>query len=182
MAENVLALKVVLADGQLISTGSRARKSSSGYDLTHLFIGAEGTLGLITELTLKLVGQPESISAAICSFSSVGSAVETVIATIQMGIPMARIELVDAATSKTFNKYSGMNMPELPHLLVEFHGSEMECKEQSTRFGELVTEFGGSGFKWATKPEDRNQLWQIRHDAYYSILESKPNNMLHPCF
>ena len=174
MADNVLALKVALADGQLISTGSRARKSSSGYDLTHLFIGAEGTLGLITELTLRLVGQPESISAAICSFSNVQSAVETVIGTIQMGIPMARIELVDAATSKTFNKYSGMNMPELPHLLVEFHGSEIECKEQSTRFGELVTDFGGSDFKWSTKPEDRNQLWQIRHDAYYSILESQP--------
>lgn len=176
MADNVLALKVILADGHEIKTGSRARKSSAGYDLTHLFIGSEGTLGLISELTLKLVGQPEVISAAICSFSDIRSAVDTVITTIQMGIPMARIELVDAATARTFNSYSGMNMPELPHLLVEFHGSKVETTEQSKRFGEIVTDMGGSDFKWSTKPEDRNKLWQIRHDAYYSILNSRPGS------
>ena len=176
MADNVLALKIILADGQEIKTGSRARKSSAGYDLTHLFVGSEGTLGLISELTLKLVGQPEIISAAICSFLDIRSAVDTVITTIQMGIPMARIELVDASTARTFNNYSGMNMPELPHLLVEFHGSKIETTEQSKRFGEIVAEMGGSDFKWSTKLEDRNKLWQIRHDAYYSILNSRPGS------
>ncbi len=173
MADNVMGLEVVLADGRIIRTGSRARKTSAGYDLTHLFVGSEGTLGLITELTLKLQGQPEAISAGICAFPDMHSAVNCVMMTIQMGIPMARIEFVDAATALAFNAYSGGDMPAQPHLLVEFHGSDAAVAEQSERFGELVSDHGGSDFKWATKTEDRNALWQLRHDGYYAILASR---------
>ncbi len=173
MADNVIALEVVLADGRIIRTGSRARKTSAGYDLTHLFVGSEGTLGLITELTLRLHGQPEAVSAGICAFPDMNSAVNCVMDTIQMGIPMARIEFVDAATTRAFNAYAGRDMPELPHLLVEFNGSEAAVAEQSTRFGEIVAEHGGADFDWATKPEDRNALWALRHDGYYAILASR---------
>ena len=170
MRNNVLALEVVLADGRIIRTGSRARKSSAGYDLTALFVGAEGTLGVITELTLRLQGQPEAVSAAICSFDAIGDAVNAVIATIQMGIPMARIEFIDAETTRACNAYSKADMPEAPHLMVEFHGSDAGVTEQATRFGEIVTEMGGSGFKWSAKPEERRTLWDMRHKAYYACL------------
>ncbi|MCY4333116.1 MAG: FAD-binding protein [Litoreibacter sp.] len=173
MADNIRGLEVVLADGRIIRTGSRARKTSAGYDLTHLFVGAEGTLGLITELTLKLQGQPEAVSAGICAFPDMESAVNCVMETIQMGIPMARIEFVDAATTLAFNAYAGRDMPAQPHLLVEFNGSDQAVTEQSERFGEIVAEHGGSEFEWATKTEDRNALWQLRHDGYYAILASR---------
>ncbi|MEM7471383.1 MAG: FAD-linked oxidase C-terminal domain-containing protein [Pseudomonadota bacterium] len=173
MADNVRALEVVLADGRIIRTGSRARKTSAGYDLTHLFVGAEGTLGLITELTLKLQGQPEAISAGICAFPDMDAAVNCVMETIQMAIPMARIEFVDAATTQAFSAYSGRHMPAQPHLLVEFNGSDQAVTEQSRRFAEIVSDHGGSDFEWATKTEDRNALWQLRHDGYYAILASR---------
>ncbi|AXX97440.1 FAD-binding oxidoreductase [Profundibacter amoris] len=170
MRDNVLALEVVLADGRVIRTGSRARKSSAGYDLTALFVGAEGTLGIITELTLRLHGQPEAISSAVCSFDDIGDAVNAVIATIQMGIPMARIEFIDADTTRACNAYSGTDMPEVPHLLVEFHGSDAGVAEQAERFGEIVQDMGGTGFKWSAKTEERNALWDMRHKAYYACV------------
>jgi D-lactate dehydrogenase (cytochrome) len=170
MRDNVMGLEVVLADGRIIRTGSRARKSSAGYDLTALFTGAEGTLGLITELTLKLQGQPEAISSAICAFDDIDNAVQAVIATIQTGIPMARIEFIDAETTRACNAYSGETMPEPPHLMVEFHGSDAGVAEQAERFGEIVADMGGTGFRWATKTEDRNALWDMRHKAYYACL------------
>jgi len=174
MRDNVLGLEVVLADGRIIKTGSKARKSSAGYDLTALFVGAEGTLGIITALTLKLHGQPEAISAAVCSFDDIDAAVSTVIATIQMGIPMARIEFVDAATTRAFNGYANADMPEKPHLMLEFHGSPTGVAEQASRFGEIVAETGGHDFKWTEKPEDRAKLWDMRHKAYYATLSLKP--------
>ncbi len=170
MRDNVLALQVVLADGRIIRTGSRARKSSAGYDLTALFVGAEGTLGIITELTLRLHGQPEAISSAVCSFDDIGNAVNAVITTIQMGIPMARIEFIDEDTARACNAYSGTDMPEMPHLLVEFHGSDAGVAEQAERFGEIVQDMGGTGFKWSAKTEERNALWDMRHMAYYACL------------
>jgi len=170
MRDNVRALEVVLADGRIIRTGSRARKSSAGYDLTSLFVGSEGTLGLITELTLKLQGQPEAVASAICAFDAIEDAVSTVITTIQMGIPMARIEFVDSATATAFNIYAGANMPEVPHLLVEFHGSDTSASEDARRFGEIVDDMGGKGFEWSTKEEDRRALWAMRHNAYYACL------------
>ena len=174
MRDNVLALEVVLADGRVIRTGTAARKSSAGYDLTALFVGAEGTLGLITELTLRLQGQPEAVSAAVCAFPAIGPAVEAVIATIQSGIPMARIEFVDAATVAAFNARDHAGMPEQPHLLVEFHGSPAAVAEQAERFGEIVAEAGGEGFRWASRPEDRAALWRMRHNAYYACLALRP--------
>ncbi|MDE3238302.1 MAG: FAD-binding protein [Paracoccaceae bacterium] len=174
MRDNVLGLEVVLADGRVIRTGTAARKSSAGYDLTALFVGAEGTLGLITELTLRLHGQPEAVSAAICAFDAMGPAVEAVIATIQSGIPMARIEFVDAATVAAFNLRDGAGMPEQPHLLVEFHGSLAAVAEQAERFGEIVAEAGGADFRWAAKAEERAALWRMRHNAYYACLALKP--------
>ncbi len=175
MADNVLALEVVLPDGQIIETGSRARKSSTGYDLTHLFIGSEGTLGIITKLTVKLHGQPEHVAAATCAFPSMESAVNTVITAIQMGIPMARVELLDALTMKGMNIYnSDLSLPEMPHLFLEFHGSEAGVAEQVESFGALVEEHGGSGFEWATKTEDRNRLWEARHNAYYAGKAVRP--------
>ncbi|MBL3610563.1 FAD-binding oxidoreductase [Rhodovulum sulfidophilum] len=174
MRDNVLALEVVLPDGRVIRTGTRARKSSAGYDLTGLFVGSEGTLGLITELTLRLHGQPEAISAAVCAFDEIGAAVDTVIQTIQLGIPMARIEFVDAATAAAFNAYASADMPEKPHLMVEFHGSAAGVAEQTESFGEVVAENGGEGFKWSSRPEDRNALWTMRHNAYYACLGLRP--------
>jgi D-lactate dehydrogenase (cytochrome) len=174
MRDNVLGLEVVLADGRVIRTGTRARKSSAGYDLTGLFIGAEGTLGLITELTLRLHGQPEAVSAAVCAFDSIGDAVRAVVDTIQMGIPMARIEFVDEATVAAVNAYSGSDMALVPHLLVEFHGSESAVEEQAEAFGTIVADHGGHGFQWAASAEDRRALWTLRHHAYWAILAARP--------
>lgn len=174
MRDNVLALEVVLADGRVIRTGTRAAKSSAGYDLTALMVGSEGTLGIITELTLRLHGQPEHVSAAICAFPTLESAVECVTATIQSGIPMARIEFVDDAGVRAFNAFAKTTMPETPHLLVEFQGSETAVAEDAARFGDLVAEFGGSGFEWAATPEARNALWKMRHQAYPAILTMAP--------
>ena len=174
MRDNVIGLEVVLADGRIIRTGSRARKSASGYDLTGLFVGSEGTLGLITELTLRLRGQPEAISSAVCAFPDIESAVNAVIATIQMGIPMARIEFVDEDVARAFNAYADETFPECPHLMLEFHGSDTSVKEDAERFGEVADDFGATGFRWSTKTEDRNKLWRMRHDGYYAIMSQHP--------
>lgn len=177
MRQNVAAMEVVLADGRIIRVGSGAVKSSSGYDLTSLFLGAEGTLGIVTELTLRLHGIPEAISSAVCAFDTLEAAVETVQMTIQMGIPMARIEFVDAEIVRIFNKMNGTSMPEKPHLMIEFNGSEASVAEDSRRFGEVVEEMGGADFQWATTTEDRNRLWKIRHAAYSSCIASRPGCM-----
>ena len=174
MRDNVMGLEVVLADGRIIRTGTRARKSSAGYDMTALFLGSEGTLGLITELILRLHGQPEATSAAVCAFESVRNAVDTVIATIQMGIPMARIELVDADTARAFNAYADAGLPERPHLMIEFHGSDTSVAEDAQRFGEVAAEYGAEGFQWSARTEDRNRLWRMRHDAYYALKAERP--------
>jgi D-lactate dehydrogenase (cytochrome) len=174
MRENVLALKVVRGDGEIIKTGTRAKKSSAGYDLTHLFIGAEGTLGIISELTIKLRGIPETIAAAACSFETVRGACQATILAIQTGIPVARIELLNAAQVRASNAYSKLTLPETPLLLLEFHGSEAEVAEQSRNFGEIARECGGGDFSWTTRPEDRTRLWQARHDAYWSVKALRP--------
>ncbi|MGP6088442.1 FAD-binding oxidoreductase [Antarctobacter jejuensis] len=169
MRENVLALEVVLPDGTIIETGSRARKSSAGYDLTHLFVGSEGTLGIITKLTVRLFGQPDTILAATCSFETVDDAVNAVIMAIQMGIPMARIELLDEVQMQGMNIFNpDLNLPEKPHLFLEFHGSDASVKEQVEMFESVGEEFGVSGLAWATKAEDRTRLWTARHNAYYA--------------
>ncbi|CUH76219.1 putative FAD-linked oxidoreductase [Tritonibacter multivorans] len=169
MRENVMALEVVLPDGRVINTGSRARKSSAGYDLTHLFVGSEGTLGIITELTVRLFGRPDSELSATCAFDTIDDAVNTVITAIQMGLPMARIELLDDVQMKGMNIFNpDLNLPEKPHLFIEFHGSEAGVKEQVDLFESVAEEFGVSGFDWATKLEDRERLWQARHNAYYA--------------
>ena len=174
MKDNVLALKVVLASGELMTTGRRARKSSAGYDLTRLLIGSEGTLGVITELTLKLAGIPEAIAAGACPFPTVEACCNAAILTIQSGIPVARIELLDALQVKACNAYSKLSLPETPMLFVEFHGSEAGVAEQSRRFGEIAEDLGGGPFVWATRPEDRSKLWQARHDAYWSGRALRP--------
>jgi D-lactate dehydrogenase (cytochrome) len=168
MRENVLALEVVLADGRIIRTGTRARKSSSGYDLTKLFVGSEGTLGIITEVTLKLQGIPEAISAATCCFDTIENAVNVVISTIQAGIPMARIELVDPVMVRGLNIFENAGFPEKPHLFVEFHGSTASVREQTEDFGDIVADHGGADFKWAVKTEERNALWKMRHNILYA--------------
>lgn len=174
MRDNVLALEVVLADGTVIRTGTRAAKSSAGYDLTGLFVGSEGTLGIITELTLRLHGQPEEVASAVCGFPTLDQAVECVTATIQSGIPMARIEFVDGEAARAFNQYAGTHLHEGPHLMVEFHGSPGTVKDDAERFGELAADFGGTGFDWATTPEDRAALWKMRHGAYRACLALRP--------
>jgi D-lactate dehydrogenase (cytochrome) len=174
MRDNVIATRAVLGTGEIVHTGSRARKSSAGYDLTALLVGSEGTLGLITELTLRLHGQPEAVSAGVCAFPDIGAAVDTVIETIQMGVPMARIEFVDAVTARAVNAHSRAGFAEAPHLLVEFHGSPAAVAEQSERFGEIVAEHGGGPFRWSDKPEERNALWKMRHQAYYACLALRP--------
>jgi D-lactate dehydrogenase (cytochrome) len=174
MRQNVMALEVVTAKGEVIRTGSGARKSSSGYDLTGLFVGSEGTLGLMTELTLRLYGQPEAISSAVCAFETVGDAVQTVIETIQCGLPMARIELMDADSVRAVNAYSKMHLPEKPHLLLEFHDSPSGVAEQAETFGAIAAEHGGSAFDWATQTEARTALWTMRHNAYYALLAMRP--------
>ncbi len=174
MRDNVLGLEAVLADGRIIRTGSRARKSSAGYDLTALLVGSEGTLALVTELTLKLHGQPEAITAAICAFDTVDDAVRAVIDTIQIGLSMARIELLDADTVRAFNAYAGAEMPECPHLMIEFHGSESGVAEMAENFGEIIADHNSHGFDWATRPEDRNALWTMRHNGAYAIYAARP--------
>jgi D-lactate dehydrogenase (cytochrome) len=174
LRDNVLALKAVLANGEIITTSRRARKSAAGYDLTRLMIGSEGTLGVITEITLRLYGIPEAISGGICPFPSVEAACEATIATIQAGIPVARIELLDALQVKAVNQYSKLGLPERPMLCLEFHGSPAGVAEQSERFGEIAADLGGGPFEWTTKAEDRTRLWQARHDAYWSALGLRP--------
>jgi D-lactate dehydrogenase (cytochrome) len=174
MKDNVLALKAVLANGEMITTSRRARKSSAGYDLTRLLVGSEGTLGIITEITLRLFGIPEAISGGICPFPSVEAACEATIATIQSGIPVARIELLDALQVKAVNLYSKLTLPERPMLCLEFHGSPAGVTEQSERFGEIAADLGGGPFEWTTKAEDRTRLWQARHDAYWACLGLRP--------
>jgi D-lactate dehydrogenase (cytochrome) len=174
MKDNVIALKAVLANGDIITTARRAKKTSAGYDLTRLFVGSEGTLGIITEITLKLQGIPEAISAATCSFSTVKAACDTAILTIQSGIPIARVELLDTMAIRATNMYSKLALPESPMLLVEFHGSESSVKEQAERFGEIAETFGSSNFQWTTKPEERTRLWQARHDSYWASMALRP--------
>jgi D-lactate dehydrogenase (cytochrome) len=174
MKDNVLGLKVVLANGELMTTARRAKKSSAGYDLTRLMVGSEGTLGVITELTLKLTGIPEAISGGVCPFPSVEAACNAAIATIQSGIPVARIELLDELQVKATNLYSKLTLPEVPMLFVEFHGSPAGVAEQSERFGEIADDLGGGPFEWTTKPEDRTRLWQARHDAYWAGRGLRP--------
>jgi len=177
MKENVLALEVVLADGRIIRTGTRAKKSSAGYDLTHLMVGSEGTLGLITEITLRLQGQPEATAAAVCEFEDATTAVGAVMMAVQMGLPMARIEFIDAASIKAINDYSKLEMKECPHLFMEFHGSENAVKEQSEQMAEIAAEFGGGGFQWSTKAEERNALWKARHNAYFAMKATNPGSL-----
>jgi D-lactate dehydrogenase (cytochrome) len=174
MKDNVLALKVVLPNGELMTTARRAKKSAAGYDLTRLMVGSEGTLGVITELTLRLSGIPEAISGGVCPFPSVEAACNAAIATIQSGIPVARIELLDELQVKATNLYSKLTLPEVPMLFVEFHGSPAGVAEQSERFGEIARDLGGGPFEWATRPEDRTRLWQARHDAYWAGRGLRP--------
>ncbi|SEA92933.1 FAD-binding oxidoreductase [Rubrimonas cliftonensis] len=174
MRENVLALQVALADGRLIRTGTRARKSSAGYDLTKLFIGAEGTLGVITELTVRLWGQPECVVAAVCPFPDIAAAVNATILTIQMGVPVARIELLDEVQIRGFNAHAGYAMAETPTLFVEFHGAEAGVAEQVARFREIAEDHGALGFEQAAQAEDRNRLWAARHNAYYAAKGLRP--------
>ena len=174
MRENVLSLTVVTAEGKIIKTGTRAKKSSAGYDLTRLFVGSEGTLGIITEVTLKIYPQPEAISAAVCSFNDIASAVNTVIQTIQMGVPVARVEFVDENGVRAFNKHDKLTLPEKPLLLFEFHGSEHGVKEQAEVVQQIADEHQAIGFEWATRPEDRSRLWQARHNAYFALLQMRP--------
>jgi D-lactate dehydrogenase (cytochrome) len=174
MRDNVMSLKVVLANGEIMTTASRARKSSSGYDLTRLMVGSEGTLGVITELTLKLHGIPEAVGAAICPFPSVEAACNATILTIQSGIPVARIELLDELQVKACNAYSKLTLPEKPLLLLEFHGTDAGVAEQSQRFGEIAADLGGGPFEWTTKAEERTRLWQARHDGYYAACALRP--------
>ncbi|WP_026379538.1 FAD-binding oxidoreductase [Afifella pfennigii] len=174
MKDNVLSLEAVMPDGSVIRTAQRAKKSSAGYDLTRLLVGAEGTLGVITELTLRLQGIPEGISAAVCSFPDVEAACNTVIATIQHGIPVARIELLDTLQMRASNAYSKLDYPEAPTLFVEFHGTQAGVAEQAELFGEIAAEFGGGSFAWTSREEERARLWQARHDAYWAATALRP--------
>ena len=168
MRDNVLSLTAVLADGRVLKTGNRAKKSSSGYDLTRLMVGSEGTLGIITELTLKLAGIPETILAAVCPFATIEGACNATIAAMQIGLPLARIELLDEVQIRACNAYSHLTLAEQPTLFLEFHGSEAATAEQVATFAEIAREHGGGELEWATKPEDRSRLWQARHDAYWA--------------
>ncbi|MHA1114426.1 MAG: FAD-linked oxidase C-terminal domain-containing protein, partial [Alphaproteobacteria bacterium] len=179
MRENVLALTVVLADGRVIKTANRARKSSAGYDLTRLFVGAEGTLGIVTEVTLRLHGIPEASLAAICPFPSFKQAVDSVIVVIHSGIPVARIEFVDEVVMRAMNLYSRTDYPEEPHLFLEFHGSEAEVREQAERAEAIAAEYGGKGFQWATRAEERNKLWKARHDVAHAVKVLRPGAELY---
>jgi D-lactate dehydrogenase (cytochrome) len=174
MRENVLALTVVTADGRIIKTGTRAKKSSAGYDLTRIFVGSEGTLGIITEVSVRLYPQPEAISAAVCSFPGTAEAVNTVIQTIQMGIPVARVEFLDENGVRSINAHDKLSLPEKPLLLFEFHGSPAGVEEQAQAVQEIAAEYNASGFEWATRPEDRTRLWTARHNAYFAMLQMRP--------
>jgi D-lactate dehydrogenase (cytochrome) len=178
MRENVLSLTVVLADGRVIRTAKRARKSSAGYDLTRLFVGSEGTLGVITELTLRLYGIPEAMSSATCWFKDISGAVNTVIQTIQAGVPVARIEIADDVQMDAINRYSKLNMPVAPTLWLEFHGTERGVQEQAEMVQAIAAEHGGADFAWTTNPEDRKKLWQARHDAAYANKALRPNGQV----
>jgi len=174
MRDNVIAITAVLPNGEIVKTASRAKKTSAGYDLTRLMVGSEGTLGVITEITLKLYGIPETIAGGVCSFPDVESACNATILTIQSGIPVARIELLDTLQVKASNAYSGLTLPEQPALFLEFHGTEASVGEQSDLFGSIAEDCGGGEFQWATKAEDRTHLWQARHDAYWAALGLRP--------
>src|SRR4051812_24083816 len=174
MRENVLGLEVVTASGETIRTGTRARKSSAGYDLTRLMVGSEGTLGVITEITLRIYPLPEAVSAAICSFPSIEAAVRTTIQVIQMGVPIARVELIDANTVRMVNAYAKLGLREEPMLLMEFHGSPTGVKEQAEVVQEIASDFGGNAFEWASTPEERTRLWTARHNAYFAAVQSRP--------
>jgi len=174
MRENVLNVKAVLADGRIIQTGGRARKSAAGYDLTRMFVGAEGTLGVITEVTVRLFGVPEAISAAVCSFPSVENAVRCCMLTIQSGVPVARVELLDATQMRACIQYSNLDCEPVPTLFFEFHGSQANVEEQANTIQDIASEFGGGDFQWTGQTEDRNKLWQARHDALYAALALKP--------
>ncbi len=174
MKDNVLALEAVLADGRVIRTANRARKSAAGYDLTHLLIGSEGTLGVITEITVKLHGIPETVAAAVCPFPSVESAVDCVIAAIQMGVPMARMELLDALSMHAVNAYAKLGYAEESTLFLEFEGNPASVAEQVETLKSIAEDFGGNDFQWADKPEDRTKLWTARHNLYYAALALKP--------
>ena len=174
MKDNVINLTAIMPDGSVVKTANRARKTSAGYDLTRLLIGSEGTLGIITQLTLRLHGIPPAMSAAVCSFPDVESACRTVIATIQYGIPMARIELLDELQIRACNAHSKLDLAESPALFLEFHGTPAGVEEQAREFGEIAEEFGGGGFRWETREEDRQKLWQARHDAYFAVRALRP--------
>lgn len=174
MKDNVLALTVVTADGEEISTGRRARKSSAGYDLTRLYVGAEGTLGVITSVTLRLQGIPEKIAGGVCTFDTIAAACDAVIMTVQMGIPVARIELLDAVQIRACNAYSGLSYAEKPTLFLEFHGSEETTALQSAQFSDIVEECGGSAFRWTSDAQERARLWKARHDAYWASKALAP--------
>ena len=174
MRENVLALEVVTASGEVIHTGTRAKKSSAGYDLTRLMVGSEGTLGVMTQITVRLYPLPEAVSAAICSFPSIEAAVRTTIQTIQIGVPIARVELIDHHTVRMVNAHSKLNLREEPMLLMEFHGSPASVKEQAEMVQDIASEFGGQAFEWASTPEERTRLWTARHNAYFAAVQSRP--------
>ena len=174
MRENVLALQVVTASGEVIRTGTRAKKSAAGYDLTRLMVGSEGTLGVITEVTVRLYPLPEAISAAVCFFPSIEAAVRTTIAIIQMGVPIARVELIDHHTVRMVNAHSRLHLREEPMLLMEFHGSPTGVKEQAELVQELASSQGGHEFEWASTPEERTRLWTARHNAYFAAIQSRP--------
>ena len=174
MRENVLALEVVTASGEIIRTGTRAKKSSAGYDLTRLMVGSEGTLGVMTEITLKLYPLPEAVSAAVCSFPSIEAAVRATIHIIQMGVPIARCEFLDAQTVGMVNKHAKLNLREEAMLLTEFHGSPAGVKEQAEIVQDIATDLGGQAFEWATTPEERTKLWAARHNAYFAAIQSRP--------
>ena len=174
MRENVLGLTVVTARGEVLRTGTRAKKSAAGYDLTRLFVGSEGTLGVMTEVTLKLYPLPEAVIAAICQFPSIDAAVRTAIQIIQMGVPIARCELLDANAVRGVNRHSHLSLQECPMLLMEFHGSEAGVREQAETVQDLAREFGGTDFEWATTPEERTRLWTARHKAYFAALQTRP--------
>ncbi len=174
MRENVLGLTVVTASGEVVHTGTRARKSSAGYDLTRLFVGSEGTLGVMTEITLRLYPQPEAVSAAVCSFPSLAAAVNTTIQIIQMGVPIARCELLDANAVRAVNRHDKLTLREGPMLLMEFHGSPAGVQEQAQVVQEIASDQGGEDFQWATTPEERTKLWTARHHAYFAALQMKP--------
>jgi D-lactate dehydrogenase (cytochrome) len=174
MRENVLALEVVTASGEVIRTGTRAKKSAAGYDLTRLFVGSEGTLGVLTEVTVRLYPVPEAISAAICSFPSIEAAVRATIQTIQLGVPIARVELIDVNTVRMVNAHSKLGLREEAMLLMEFHGSPSSVKEQAETVQEIASEHGGKAFEWAATPEERTRLWTARHNAYFAAVQSRP--------